>query len=309
MIQAQEAIWRKESDGLRELLATYKLVEDQMLSKNKGGVRSPSSLDDRRLEDNATTSGLQVSLNASRDQVQVLEKEMISLKTEWDIMTHNHKVLQDEHDRVLNKFNLLKEALVKEREKATEAETRALQAESLAGKGSFNEDTTRVVHLRSNPLLVAIREKYEQEIRVLKSALEENKEASAHRDTSLPAGLDPQKYNQRLKDNFRKQIGIFRESVYLITGFKIDMLTDTSDRPRFKVRSMYAEREDDHLMFIWPALDQGELPKSLDLLDSEMAQALMNEPCFKAMTQFSSVPAFTAGLTLALFEKQTFVGS
>jgi len=311
ILQAQEVIWRKESDGLRDLLATYKLVEDQMLSKNKADVTSSTLLENRHVGENATISGLQISLNASRDQVQVLEKEMMTLKSEWDIMTRNHNGLQEEHDRVLNKFHMLREALVKEREKVAEAETRALQAELLAGKGSFNEDTTKVLHLRSNPLLNALREKYEQEIRGLKNALEESSKdvSSSNRGESSLPGLDPQKYNQRLKDNFRKQIGIFRESVYLITGYKIDMLTDTTERPRFKVRSMYAEREEDHLLFIWPALDEGELPKSLDLLDSDMAQALINDPCFKAMTQFHSIPAFTAGLTLSLFEKQTIVGS
>lgn len=44
----------------------------------------------------------------------------------------------------------------------------ACEAETLAGKGSYNLETTRVLHLKSNPLMDAVREKYQTEIDALK---------------------------------------------------------------------------------------------------------------------------------------------
>jgi len=43
----------------------------------------------------------------------------------------------------------------------------------------------------------------------------------------------------------------------------------------FKVRSVYAEREDDHLIFKWSPREKSKL----DMLDTDLAQLLMKGPC------------------------------
>ena len=172
----------------------------------------------------------------------------------------------------------------------------------------------------------AIREKYQTEINMLKQRLEhaeqlaaESQGATGSSPSSRSKGsfgtgrisdglssLDAQKLHKRLKERFKEQIGLFREGVYLLTGFKIDMSFTDSDCPHFKVRSMYNEREEDHLMFQWRRKKDGE-DNDLDLMSTDLAQLLMNGPSAIYMTKFCSVPAFLASVTLGLFEKQTMI--
>lgn len=70
-------------------------------------------------------------------------------------------------------------------------------------------------------------------------------------------GTDTNKLNQRLKEMFKERITSFREAVYLLTGYKVDLYT--TDAPgdnntveesrRLRLRSMYAESPDDSLLF------------------------------------------------------------
>ena len=79
------------------------------------------------------------------------------------------------------------------------------------------------------------------------------------------------------------------------------------DRPTFRVRSMYAEREEDHLMLKWPKTDGAAPPTSLDLLNTEWAKALCHSPSYDYIKKFNSLPAFLASVQLAQFEKQTMM--
>jgi len=99
------------------------------------------------------------------------------------------------------------------------------------------------------------------------------------------------------------KIGRFREGVYLMTGYKIDMIPG-SERPMFKVRSTFAEQEQDHLMFQWP---EGEDVQSLDLLDTELAKLLTKTPSYEYVKRCGSIPTFLASTQLSLFEKQTMM--
>ena len=86
-----------------------------------------------------------------------------------------------------------------------------------------------------------------------------------------------------------------------MTGFKVDMLPGT-DRPTFRVRSMYAEQEEDHLMLKWP---KSEDVTSLDILNTELAKSLAKSPSHDYLAKFHSLPAFLASAQLSWFEKQT----
>jgi hypothetical protein len=168
----------------------------------------------------------------------------------------------------------------------------------LSGKGAFNPDTTRVFSLSDSPLTEALKE----EIKVLRRQLELAGEKGKQKLTS---SHDPDKLNQRLKENFKEQIALFREGVYIMTGLKVDMLPVTGDRPTFRVRSIFAEQEQDHLMLKWPAGE--EHVKSLDILNTDFAKALSQTDSYQYMTKFHSLPAFLASVQLSLFEKQTLM--
>ena len=77
-----------------------------------------------------------------------------------------------------------------------------------------------------------------------------------------------------------------------------------NDRYTFKVRSMFAERERDYLVFQWP---EGKEVTSLDLLNTEHAKMLTKSPSYEYMTKFHSLPAFLSSVQLSLFEKQTMI--
>jgi hypothetical protein len=76
------------------------------------------------------------------------------------------------------------------------------------------------------------------------------------------------------------------------------------DQYKFKVRSVFAEKESDHLMFQWPEGNKEEVT-SLDMLSTEHAQALTQSPSGEYLTKLHNLPAFMASVQLTLFEKQT----
>lgn len=90
-----------------------------------------------------------------------------------------------------------------------------------------------MLHLQTNPLTTALREKYEKEIDALQKEIEQLRATSSisgqpleHNKTPLGqssssstmSALDAQKLHQRLKESFKEQISLFREGVYLLTG-------------------------------------------------------------------------------------------
>ena len=300
-ITAQQEIWKRESDGMRSLLSTYEQQESSASSPAKKN----------------NVDGLELSLKSARDEIKLLSAANKKLEGTVEHLESEQQTAEAEHERVLDKFGKLRNALLDERAKAAAAEARACQAETLAGKGSYNSETTRVLHLKSNPLADAVRDKYQLEIDSLKRQLEELESSrcattpatsksrssfgSAGTANSRDSAVDVQKLHSRLKEQFRNQIALFRQGVYLITGFKIDMSLGESDTQIFTVRSVYGEMEDDHLVFAWNPKKKSKV----DMLDSEMAQLLVKGPCGLYVREHGSWPGFMASVTLHLFDQQT----
>ena len=273
--QGQIGIYKRETENLRSLVKTF---EDLPIAP-RGGKTEPE-----------TVAAIRVSLAATEQERDLLQKERDRLSLKETELMKKQQEQRQELDRIREKFIKLRGALQVEKEKVATAEARANQAEALVGSGSFNPDNTRVLHLEETPLIKSLKE----EITVLKRQVE------AKGDN--PSKHDPDKLNQRLKQNFKEQIALFREGVYLMTGYKVDMLHgNPQERPTFRVRSMYAEREEDHLLLKWP---QNEAT-SLDILGTDMANILAKTPSYDYMTKFQSLPAFLASVQLSLFEKQT----
>lgn len=312
IIQAKEMIWKRESESMRSLLDTYKQMEENLVKIDPSKRSSDAG-------NQLSAKSMQLSLNATKDEIVILKNQIEALKQNDNDLKNENEALKSDNEDVRQKFMKLREALFSERDKLEKAEAKAAKAETFAGKGCFNQESIQVLHLRENPASNAVRTKYLNEIVSLKNALQAKEEevfemksgtGTPKTTSNVPstvASLDAQKLNKRLKESFKEQIGLFREGVYLITGFKIDMMADT-DRPRFKVRSMYAEQETDYLEFVWPKVEDRSQVTSLDLLDTEQARALSQEPSFQFMQKYKSLPAFMASVCLALFEKQTFVG-
>mmetsp|Transcript_28778 Transcript_28778/g.65849 ORF Transcript_28778/g.65849 Transcript_28778/m.65849 type:complete len:575 (-) Transcript_28778:637-2361(-) len=303
--EKHEKIARRETEGLADLLETYK-------EKEKHGAKFGSS---------PVVDAMKSRLSAAQKEVEELRKDIELGKEELNKALQEGKDGRAEHEKVVEKFHKLKAALIAEREKAEKAQERTVLAETLAGKGFFNKNTTRVLHLQDNPSSQALREKYLAEIASLKKEIESLRNRPAADAINTPGSnrslissssssgknngdLDAQKLHARLRQQFKDQISQYREGVYLITGWRVEMFKD-ADRPRFKVRHMYAEREDDHLMFVWPEVGPGEEVTMLDLMESDLARALSKNEAFAYITKFRSYPAFMAALALNLFENQT----
>jgi len=156
-------------------------------------------------------------LTAVKEEIEVLKEAKRSLQDDLDCSVAEKEELQKKHNTVLEKFGKLRDALYAERTKAEQATERANEAEILAGKGSFNPEQTRVLHMGSNPLTVALKE----EINVLRRQIEVISNGDKQKNKGCPSDVDPNKLHQRLKQSFKEQISRFREGVYLITGYKV----------------------------------------------------------------------------------------
>jgi len=150
-------------------------------------------------------------------------------------------------------------------------------------------DQVRVVHMIRNPLADAMRKKDQAHI-------------TQKDDTSV----DSTKLHARLKERFREHLNWFREAVYLLTGFKLEMTNtstddDDSTSTTVRLRSMFAENPDDALLFRWT--DDG-----IQLIDTPFARNL-DDRLFAPLRYLNSTPAFLATIQLDLFEKSTLLPS
>jgi hypothetical protein len=131
------------------------------------------------------------------------------------------------------------------------------------------------------------------------SSLQNTSVAVAGAAASAP---DSSKLNLRLKEMFRERITSFREAVYLLLGYKVDLLfaneAGSSALPRLRLRSMYAESPDDSLLFQW----RGD---TLELMQTPFAERL-DHRLLEHLRRCNSVPCFLSNITMELFESQTF---
>lgn len=252
--QAGERIAKMEANSLQQLLDTYEVAE--ALGAKEGTMKITGlGSTERGASTGPVVAGLRTSLASAQEEIKMLKETHHAACKQSEALQSRLDEHLTEHERVLEKFNKLKSSLMEEREKAKLADERALHAESWAGKGFFDPDKTRALHMKENPFMNALRAKYETQILALEAIIERHKKESesslkpigSSSSSSTPAtatmgleGLEAKKLNQRLKNTFQEHIGVFREAVYLLTGYKIDMIMDC-DSPRFKVRSMYAE--------------------------------------------------------------------
>ena len=119
--------------------------------------------------------------------------------------------------------------------------------------------------------------------------------------------IDSNKLHTRLKEIFKERISQYREAVYLLTGYRLDLISDSSSSNTnpvmlLKLKSMYAESPEDDLFFQWTVREA-----SLKLIDSDFA-SLLNPKYLHDLQTTNSVPYFLSNITLELYEKQTFMG-
>ncbi|EEY69248.1 mitotic spindle assembly checkpoint protein MAD1, putative [Phytophthora infestans T30-4] len=263
---------------------------------------------------------LESSLKQSQELLKGMESTQKSMATPAAVKKYEARI--ERLEKALADAKQENGNLTKHLEKA---EMELAVFEKRLGRGEFNVETTKIVHLAVNPTRELLQskakssdiEKLRQENEALRarlSKLTDGEDTEVSRSSASCSNQDKlttttsydtveglKKLNQRLKQVFGDQIRQYREAVYLLTGYKVD-LRKSNGMELLRLRSVYAEHDDDELLV------RMEANGSLELLDSEFCSQI-NQRVFAYLTTCRSFPAFLSTLTLHLFEKQTFQGN
>lgn len=311
--ERKAALYAKERDGLRAILASY---DEEYL--NHQGTAALTPPQKRIIELEATIEELHsyikiLESSADADRLSMGGKKRASLDGQAAI------------------------AAAESRATAAEARARELEGEALSlqqqvaalekrvSAGDFNPLNTRVVHFKDNPEAIFERESTKALIAQLESeneALKTTVLQFEHAPTDLAVSgslkvaqlegensllskrlAEVQKTSERLQQIFTRQIAIFREAVLLLFGYRVEMISDPSQRDcRAQFTLTPAGQEHNH--------------------HSSLAFKLMRDGCMvlqpttatiKQYTReietfierFKSIPAFIANLTMENFQKDT----
>ncbi|RHZ01503.1 hypothetical protein DYB26_013656 [Aphanomyces astaci] len=243
----------------------------------------------------ALVQQLETALKNAEDTIQSLQSTQQALPSPALLAKIKRRVAEVE------------EALGQEKAASLHLRTQLEQAQATASlverrlaKGPVNLDSTKVLQLTAEMLeLRRENERLKEIVQNLnpqtpggpKMPLPTPMKTSASSSHDSVEGL--QKMNQRLKEVFREQIAKYRDAVYQCTGYKVDL-----KYPELVLRSIYAENEGDEVKF---QFNNGEL----ELLETPFVAGL-DQRNMAYLTMCNSIPAFLSGVTLALFEKQTY---
>jgi len=201
-----------------------------------------------------------------------------------------------------------------------EARNAALEQElkRRAVKGDFNPEETMVLHMANNPMQQALEKKEHDmlEMREERDALRTRVqllEEGQTKDLTIMVGRKMEEgehseeishmkeelekaelRKQRLMEAFKKTSGDFREVVYQLTGYRIDVLADH----KYRMTPLYAESSADHLLF------QKAKSGEIQMLESEYSLEL-GELMELHLEKQNSIPMFLAGLIRHLWRRQS----
>ena len=110
-----------------------------------------------------------------------------------------------------------------------------------------------------------------------------------------------EKRESRYKAAFRESITAFREACRLVFGFSVDMAGE-----RLTLRSVFATRADETLVLRVARGEDGEQQLQATLEPNDYTQRADMRRCIDTFIgRCKSVPAFTANLTMELFNTMT----
>ncbi|XP_022703544.1 mitotic spindle assembly checkpoint protein MAD1-like [Varroa jacobsoni] len=204
-----------------------------------------------------------------------------------------------------------------------EVQTETSGQTGAAALGDCKEYGYRILHFRNNPLDVAHNswiaemKEVDRENKLLRAKVQAFEEQGASGSMQQPGETtllefvrdDPRKLRAELESAnkkmekilaaFKKTSREFRQAVYCLTGYRIDMKSSANGNACV-LRHMYAESADDLLEF--------EIGANgfLHLLSNDYSLRL-NSLTSDYLEKMDSIPAFLAALTLQLFNSQTMI--
>ena len=278
------------------------------LKAELSGVQAKSNFSEQKLRDAKQTIN---QLQGDLEKATKSESTAKAKQTELEKRIHQVESERSAAEKVLSSISVpsatttnedqikvLSEALEKARKEVSDLEFHARRLEEAnerlvksLGQGQFDSTRTRVLHVKPSaradakppqPLPQAQQSQQSQQQQIYPQPIQ---------------GEDPEKYRERLKALFRSQVGRYKEAVFLLFGWKLEMTVE--DEPQLRLRSMFAEKPDDLLMF-----KMHPETSTLDLLETDFGKQL--GPSFLSyLVRANSPPAFLSAVQLELFSLQT----
>lgn len=309
---------QKERDGLKRIIASY---DDEELSLKPSEATTATATTDPihalRVKE------LEGVLSQERSQVAKLESELQMTTQKLTDASSRAETLQltlSELQSSLRKLESDKMLM-----------SRELDASAQELSQLKTRQDTRVLHFVNNPEEQARKDHLSSKIEILEaenSALKseiQKIEKSVKSSTSSSASLAEKsgrdaaavaeanivvlqkqlevlsKKESRLKSAFQERVSVFRDACYSIFGYRIDMTTEAANNKSvttFILRPMHEEQESLYLAFRYNKSGQAEL---VPTTYSETMQREVDT----FIGRYKSIPAFTANLTMDIFNKQT----
>lgn len=321
-LQKRNALLTKERDGMRAILGSY----DSELTQAEYSPQLTQRLweaEDMVQKVHAHSSEMEAQLSQALEELGVqkqradtLEMELKMLRAQTSSAEASFPFCKEEVDALRLKV----EELEGERSRL-EQEKQALemQMERLTLQGDYNQSRTKVLHMSLNPASMARQRQREdhdrlqeecERLRGLVHALERGGTIPADLEaaSSLPSSKEVAELrkqvesaelkNQRLKEVFQTKIQEFRKVCYTLTGYQIDVTTES----QYRLTSRYAEHQTDCLIF----KATGPSGSKMQLLETEFSRSVP-ELIELHLLQQDSIPAFLSALTIELFSRQTSV--
>ncbi|KAJ8391873.1 hypothetical protein AAFF_G00084890, partial [Aldrovandia affinis] len=267
-LQKRVLLLTKERDGMRAILESY----DNELSASEYSpqlTRRVRDAEDMLQKAQAHNSEMEVQLSKAQEesgsyklQAQTAEMELDVLKKQATNADNSSFVVAEEVNSLRQKIEELEAERSRLEEQNNVLEMR-LERHNL--QGDYDPLKTKVIHFRLNPTSLAKQErqddveKLREECQRLREHVRSLQAGGAVATEEGAFNLPPSQEvvdlrrqmesaelkNQRLKEVFQKKIQEFRTVCYVLTGYQIDITTES----QYRLTSVYAEHRDDSLLF------------------------------------------------------------
>ncbi|XP_027778569.1 mitotic spindle assembly checkpoint protein MAD1 isoform X3 [Marmota flaviventris] len=319
-LQKRVLLLTKERDGMRAILGSYdsEMTQAEYSPQLTRRVREAEDMV-QKVHAHSTEMEAQLTqaleeLGGQKQRADMLEMELKMLKSQPGSAESSFPFCREEVDTLRLKV----EELEGERSRLEqEKKMLELQLERCTLQGDYDQSRTKVLHMSMNPTSAAkqrLREDRDQlqeeceRLRGLVRALERGGPipADLEASSSLPSSKEVAELrkqvesaelkNQRLKEVFQTKIQEFRKVCYTLTGYQIDVTTES----QYRLTSQYAEHKTDCLIF----KATGPSGSKMQLLETEFSRSVPELIELHLLRQ-DSIPAFLSSLTLDLFSRQT----
>lgn len=287
----------------------YQRSQEQLAALQKQHDKDVQELDALRVR----SDKLQRQLDFNRKEKEGLRGVVDSYNQHASTITKNvDKILFQQLEMLKGQLQLAEKRNA-ELETLLEAAPKA--ATTLAASTSAASTSTKILRFKDSPVTWAKAAQVE-ELKTLRSRVQE---LEAQLLTHAPAGNATQSNEdvaavlaerealrqelqqlktrmERLKDVFQKKVTEFRVACYELLGFNITVTTHDNDT-RFELKSMYAERPQDTLIF-------QHMKSGMQLLGTEHSRQWQTE-VQHYLVKCNSIPAFLSAVTSELFSRTT----